>query len=96
MKKDKVKVTDEELSDNAIKRFLNERPADSTSEDYHILLKAYRGLNLEQFERFIEFFKAEGRQLNAADNKGQTLLSIIKTHKASTEYSNLLLRHGAQ
>ena len=96
MKKDKIKVTDETLSDSAIKRFLDERPADASSEDHHILLKAYRGLNFEYFERFIEFFKAEGRQLNAPNSKGQTLLSIIETHKASTDYANLLRQHGAQ
>ena len=96
MKKDKAKVTNEELSDEAVKRFLNERPADSTPEDFHILLKAYRGLNLENFARFIEFFKAEGRQLNTPNTMGQTLLSIINTHQASKDYCTLLINQGAE
>ena len=40
MKKDKLKVTEEVLSDEKIKRFLDYRPYDQSSVDHHILLTA--------------------------------------------------------
>lgn len=90
MKKDKIKVIDEQLNHEGIRRFLDARPADGTSEDFHILLKAYRGLNEENFSTFIDIFKLEGRSVAAQNKKGQTLYDIVKQHKKSTGYAKIL------
>ncbi|MBL4608864.1 MAG: PA4642 family protein [Pseudomonadales bacterium] len=90
MKKDKIKIVDEQLNEDGIRRFLKERPADDTSEDFHILLKAYRGLNDESFTQFISFFKEEGRSVSALNKTGQSLYDIVKKHKKSGVYAKLL------
>jgi len=90
MKKDKIKIVDEQLNEDGIRRFLNERPADGSSEDFHILLKAYRGLNEENFTTFISFFKEEGRSTNAPNKAGESLYDIVKKHKKSAAYTKLL------
>lgn len=95
MKKDKVKVTEEVLSDEKIKRFLEYRPYDDSSTDHHILLTAYRGLNEPDFEKFIAFFQAESLNLSAEDKSGNTLLSLIQQHSASKGYAEILKQAGA-
>ena len=90
MKKDKIKIIDEQLNDDGIRRFLEQRPSDDTSEDFHILLKAYRGLNEENFSRFLSFFKEEGRSIFAQDKVGNSLYDIVVKHKKSAAYAKLL------
>ena len=90
MKKDKIKIVDEQLDEDGIRRFLNERPADGTPEDFHILLKAYRGLNEENFTKFISFFKEEGRSVHVKNTAGQSLYDLIARHKKSGVYAELL------
>jgi len=90
MKKDKIKVVDEQLNEDGIRCFLNKRPADGSSEDFHILLKAYRGLNEENFATFISLFKGEGRSTSAQNKTGESLYDIVKKHKKSAAYTKLL------
>lgn len=59
---DKPKVIGEEWSDERIRGFLDIVPYDpAINADYHVLLKAYRAMRAEDFERFIGFFVAAGR-----------------------------------
>lgn len=95
MKKDKVKVIGEVLSDEKIKRFLEYRPYDDSSVDFHILLRAYRGLGESDFKKFVDFYKAENLDLNAKNKQGQTLLSIVQQHKKSFHYAEILQQAGA-
>ncbi|PCJ16603.1 MAG: hypothetical protein COB04_10450 [Gammaproteobacteria bacterium] len=95
MKKDKVKVTEEVLSDEKIKRFLDYRPYDQSSVDHHILLTAYRGLNESDFEKFIGFFQAENLDISAANKNGKTLLELAQQHNASEAYVNILQQAGS-
>ena len=90
MKKDKIKIIDEQMNDDGIKRFLTYLPSDDTPEDFHILLKAYRGLNSENFNKFIGFFEETGRSTSTKNQFGQTLLSIISTHRMSSAYVEAL------
>ncbi|PCI43306.1 MAG: hypothetical protein COB51_11715 [Moraxellaceae bacterium] len=95
MKKDKAKVTEEVLSDEKIKRFLEYRPYDDSSADHHILLTAYRGLNESDFAKFITFFQAESLNLSAEDKSGNTLLNLAQQHAASKGYAEILIQAGA-
>lgn len=90
MKKDKVKVTEEVLSDEKIKRFLDYRPYDESSVDHHILLIAYRGLNESDFEKFIAFFQAQNRNIHAKNQNGKTLRDLAQQHNDSQGYVRIL------
>ena len=61
MRKDKKQVIGEEISDDSIKLFLAVEPADATPPALHKLVKAYRGLRVDDFERFVGFFVAAGQ-----------------------------------
>ena len=71
---DKKEVLGETFTDEKLKLFFQYTPYDNTSEDFHILEKAYRGLPIEAFERFLELFLAEGKDLRSKNNKGFSFL----------------------
>ena len=91
MKKDKIKILDEVLTEDRIKSFLElEAPADE-NEDFHRLQKAYRSMPAEYFELFVEFFIEAGGNINATSQQGLTLLQEINTHGKSDEYQKILI-----
>lgn len=96
LKKDKQKVLGEIFDDERIRTFLDYQPSDETNADFHVLEKAYRGMKAENFATFIGFFKEAGRDINATNPKGQTLLNLIKTHRPGKEYEDILVNAGAQ
>jgi len=96
MRKDKEKVVDEVWTEDHVKSYLNVRSYDGTSEDFHILLKAYHSMKAEDFELFVEFFREDGRDLNASGKDGRTLLEIISTHRHGLEYADILKAAGAR
>ncbi|XOV88573.1 MAG: PA4642 family protein [Pseudomonadota bacterium] len=79
-------VTDEVWDDERVKSFLAMEPQGDGSADFHVLLKAYRGMRPDDFRRFLEFFLAAGRNLDATDNKGRTLWEIIAAHRQGAEF----------
>lgn len=93
LKKDKQKVLDEVWTTERVKDFLHIQPADDIEADFHILLKAYQSMRLENFAEFVDYFVAEGRNINATNPKGQTVLSIIKQHARSVDYAGILEKH---
>jgi hypothetical protein len=72
-------VTDEVWDDERIKSFLNLEPYGEDA-DFHVLLKAYRGMRPADFERFLVFFSEAGRNLDATDHGGRTLWEIAAQH----------------
>ncbi|MBD3646912.1 MAG: PA4642 family protein [Pseudomonadales bacterium] len=74
-------VTDEVWDDERIRSFLAVEPRAGESADHHVLLKAYRGMRPEDFERFLKFFVEAGRDLDARDKSGRTLWEIIGRHR---------------
>ena len=95
LKKDKEKVLDEVWTEQRVKDFLEVKPAEDIEADFHVLLKAYQSMRLENFEEFVGFFTADGRNINATSPKGETVLSIVKQHRASVDYANILSANGA-
>ncbi|MGI9323391.1 MAG: PA4642 family protein [Pseudomonadales bacterium] len=73
------KVTDEVWDDDRVKSFLDLQPYGDDA-DFHVLTRAYRGMRLEDFERFLHFFTAAGRNLDAKDGKGRTIWQIMARH----------------
>ncbi len=96
MRKDKEKVLDEVWTEDRVRSFLKVRSYDEVEEDFHMLLKAYQSMRAEDFAKFVKFFLAEGRDLNSANPEGQTVLGIIREHRKSSEYADILVTAGAK
>lgn len=93
---DKPKVIGEEWSDERVKSFLAIEPYDpAVDPDFNALLKAYQAMRAEDFERFIGFFVEAGRNLNATNEYGETILDLVSGHRRSTDYAESLARAGA-
>ena len=86
MRKDKKQVIGEEIGDAPIKLFLEVEPADATPPALHKLIKAYRGLRIDDFERFITFFVEAGYDLNAKDAQGHDFIALIQDQRLAEPY----------
>ena len=95
-KKDKKQVIGEDMTDEQIQFFLQYQPHQKEFADFLILLKAYRGLRAEDFRRFLVFFVASQKDLNALGPEGKTILDIIRMHRNAGEYIKMLESLGAQ
>jgi len=94
---DKPKVIGEEWSDERVKGFLAIEPYDAAiNDDFNALQKAYFAMRAEDFERFVGFFVEAGRDLNAQNERGETMLDIISQHRRSTAYAKTLKSAGAK
>ena len=90
MRKDKKQVIGEEITDDSIKLFLAVEPADSTPRSLHKLIKAYRGLRIDDFERFVGFFVEAGFDLNAKDEKGNDFIALIQDQRMAEPYIEVI------
>ncbi|HBM22433.1 MAG TPA: hypothetical protein DD411_02540, partial [Alcanivorax sp.] len=80
--------------DEQIKVFLDFPPEEGENPDFHVLLKAYRALRVEDFERFVAFFQAQNRDIRATDDQGRTLLDIVRGHGKSEPFVAILEKAG--
>ncbi|EXF46295.1 Aminopeptidase N [Pseudomonas sp. BAY1663] len=90
MRKDKKQVIGDEIADESIKLFLQPEPADDTPPSLHKLVKAYRGLRLDDFERFLGFFVAAGYDLGARNAKGQDFIDLVADQRHARPYIELV------
>lgn len=91
VKKDKQKVIGEQFDKRKLALFLELKPYDEKrSEDFHILLKAYRGLPVEGFEVFIKLFVESGRGLDAKNHDGVTFVEYISQNESQQAYVDCL------
>ncbi|MDV5860246.1 PA4642 family protein [Pseudomonas mendocina] len=90
MRKDKKQVIGEEISDDSIKLFLAVEPADTTPPSLHKLVKAYRGLRVDDFERFVGFFVAAGYDLSATDAQGNDFIALIQDQRNAEPYIDVI------
>jgi hypothetical protein len=95
MKKDKEKVLDEVWTEDRVKSFLEVRSYDEVEEDFHMLLKAYQSMRAEDFAKFVGFFLEAGRDVNSPNPQGQTVLNIVREHRKSGDYAEILVQAGA-
>jgi len=79
-------VTDEVWDDDRVRSFLAISACGDEDPDFHVLLKAYRGMRSDDFERFLQFFNAAGRNLDARDRAGRTLWEIMATHRHAAPF----------
>ncbi|MBH3364869.1 PA4642 family protein [Pseudomonas sp. URMO17WK12:I11] len=91
MRKDKKQVIGDEISDDYIKTFLQFEPADEvTSPSLHKLVKAYRGLRVDDFRRFVGFFVEAGLDLDGKDEHGKTFAEQIADQRNGEEYIEII------
>lgn len=94
---DKPKVIGEEWSDARVKSYLDLTPWDqSVNADHFVLNRAYEAMRAEDFERFVGFFVEAGRDLNAEDEQGATILDRVASHRRSADYARALEKAGAK
>jgi hypothetical protein len=86
MRKDKKQVIGEEMGDEPIKLFLAVEPADATPAALHKLMKAYRSLRIDDFERFIGFFVEAGYDLGAQDAQGNDFVALVQNQRLAAPY----------
>lgn len=89
LKKDKQKVLNETIDDTRLAEFFKLQPPAGIDADYHILERAYRGLQAPDFDRFVKLFVAQGHNINAKGPHG-TMLEVINTHVNGTEYAQAI------
>lgn len=90
MRKDKKQVIGDEIADESIKLFLQPEPADDTPPSLHKLIKAYRGLRVDDFERFLGFFVAAGYDLGARDGKWHDFIDLVADQRQARPYIELI------
>ena len=90
LKKDKEKVLGEVFDDERVKSFLDYQPPAGVNADFHLLEKAYRGMNIDNFVTFLNFFKAAGHDINATSPEGQTLAAVASEHGHGKPYVEAL------
>lgn len=90
LRKDKQKVLGEIFDDARIKTFLEGEPPAGIDADFHLLEKAYRGMNVENFATFVEFFVNSGHRIDAAGSDGKTLAQLLAGHRLGTDYLAVL------
>lgn len=95
LKKDKQKVLDEVWTEDRVKSFLDIESVEGVDVDFHALSTAYKSMRLDDFSLFLGFFKDAGRNLNATNPEGQTLLDIMSQHRKAADYVDAMKAHGA-
>ena len=95
LKKDKQKVLGEVFDDERVKSFLDYLPPEGVNRDFHLLEKAYRGMNIDNFVIFIGFFKQAGYDLNATNTDGINMVQIMNQHQQGIAYAQVLVKAGA-
>ncbi len=96
LRKDKEKVLGEIFDDARIATFLNFTAPAGVNTDFHLLEKAYRGMRGENFATFVKLFLNAGKNVNATNPEGKTVLQVIKTHRLADEFILALENAGAK
>lgn len=75
----------EDWSDERVKGYLNRQAPAGDNPDFHALYTAYKHMRAFDFERFLGYFLEAGRDLNARNADGRTLLEIVREHPAAAD-----------
>lgn len=86
MRKDKKQIIGEPMTDEQVKAFLNAEPAIDVSAPLHKLMRAYHSLRIEDFERFLSFFKQQGLSLDCQNNEGKNFADLIADQRLAKPY----------
>lgn len=84
--KDKKRKEGEPMPEAQMRGLLGYQPEAGENADFHVLMRAYRGMNEEDFARFMTLFREAGRDVNATDSHGRTVRDIIADHRHAGPY----------
>lgn len=94
--KDKKRKEGEPMSDAQMQALLGYQPEAGENADFHVLMRAYRGMTEEDFSRFMQLFRDSGRDPNATDRQGRSVHDIISGHRHAGPYLEALEHGGAR
>ncbi len=63
--------------DERVFAYLQRLPPTGVSADFHVLYTAYKHMRPHEFERLLQQFSADGRDVNATNPQGQTLAQVV-------------------
>ena len=86
--KDKQKILGETFDDERIKTFLHFKAPQNVNPSFHLLEKSYRGMNIGNFDTFVNFFLDSVHNITAKNHEGKTLLSIIQDHDHGNHHND--------
>ena len=96
MRPDKKSITDEVWDDARVRSFLTPQPPQGDdAADFTLLLNAYRSMRPDDFVRFVGFFREDGRDLDARNESGQTLIEFIGPHRHAAAFIDIMIAAGA-
>lgn len=86
----------EPWSDERVFAYLQHQPPAGMNADFAVLYNAYKHMRPHDFERLLTQFKADGRNVNAANEDGLNLMEVIAAHpRHNAEFIQLLVRYSA-
>lgn len=94
-RKDKRPIIGEAMTDEQVLAFFERQPEEGENADFHLLLRAYRGLRAHDFARFVSYFVERGHDLDSPDPRGRSIATIISTHRHGVPYIETLKQAGA-
>lgn len=95
MRPDKKSITDEVWTDERVVSFLEPIPAtDQDHPDFRLLLRAYRSMRPEDFERYITIFAAAGHDVHARNDRGETFAQHVSNHRLAGPFIASIERVG--
>ncbi len=96
MRPDKKSITDEVWDDARVKSFLlPATPQGDDDPDFLLLLNAYRGMRVDDFARFIRFFREARHDLNGRNEQGQRFIDFIAPHRHARPFIDVMIAAGA-
>jgi hypothetical protein len=95
LRKDKQKVLGEVFDTERVKSFLDHQAPEGTSTDFHLLEKAYRSMNIDNFITFLDLFCHSGYNIDATNTDDMTMVQVVAEHNNSDAYVDALISAGA-
>lgn len=98
MAKEKDPEYNTEWTDEMLERFLTatQRDGDNNDPDFDAAVYAFRFIPAWEFHRYIEMFQKAGRQLNAKNVNGLTVLQYFEQYSRASDYADLWREAGGQ
>jgi len=97
MRPDKKIITDEIWDDERVRSFLMPLPAQGNDDkDFTLLVNAYRGMRIDDFVRFIRFFREAQHRLDAESESGETFVEFIARHRHGKPFVDAVIAAGGR
>jgi len=97
MRPDKKIITDEVWDDDRVRSFLTPHaPQGDDDVDFTLLVNAYRGMRIDDFVRFLRFFRDGQHRLDAENEIGQTFVEFIARHRHGRPFVDAMIAAGAR